>query len=169
MSKWILWLVFFFGMMSCQSETKSDSSKILLPSESGTAALPSQVAVPLIFFLKEMKVHSLGNKISLRDNGLFRSLPPGVYPIESDTIVFGKAPKKWISSGISRWPTTGKVALADFIILDNSLITSEIAIFPQKPSKNGYLPGCFGCPDWMAPQYATLLIFWEKHSINVEF
>jgi len=76
---------------------------------------------------------------------------------------------QWISSGITRWPRREKISLTDLIISDNPLNINEMAIFPQIPGKNGYLPGCFGCPDWMTRQYGALLIFWEKHSMNAAF
>lgn len=163
MVKWIFGLFLLFGLISCQSDTTTDAPDISLPPESGTVASSSKTTVPLIFFQKEIEILNSRDRLSIGDSSLFRSLPPGVYPIESDTILFEELPKQWISSGITRWPRTGKVALADFIISDTPIFTNEIAIFPQKPAKNGYLPGCFGCPDWIARQYGALAIFWEKN------
>ncbi len=161
--KWIIWLGFLLGMMSCQSETATNLPKdTSLPSESGTVAPPSRAAVPLIFFLKEVEISSHQPQISIKDPILFRSLPAGVYSIQADSIVFGVSPTKWISSGITRWPLDGRVALADLIISDNPLFSNQIGIFPQQPGKNGYLPGCFSCPEWMGQKYGELAVFWEK-------
>ena len=158
MAKWLLILSVFIGNIGCQSETATDSPK------SGTIVPTKGSAVPLIFLQKEMTILNIENPISIRDTALFRSLPPGVYPIHSDTILFGKPSSNWISSGITRWPSTGRIALAETIITDKPLLTHKIGIFPQKPRKDGYLPGCFSCPDWITKQYGGLAIFWEKYS-----
>ncbi len=163
MAKWIIWLGFILGIMSCQSETSTNSPKnTTLPPISGTVVPPSRATVPLIFFLKEEEISNTQDQISIKDPLLFRSLPAGVYPIQGDTIIFGAPPTKWISSGITRWPTDGRVALANLIISDNPLFSDQIGIFPQKPGKDGYLPGCFSCPEWMGQKYGALPVFWEK-------
>jgi len=105
---------------------------------------------------------NIENPIAVLDTVLFRSLPPGVYPIQSDSIIFGKPPSDWISSGITQWPSTGRIALSATIISDKPLLTHKIGIFPQKPSIDGYLPGCFGCPDWITHQYGALAVFWRN-------
>ena len=158
MAKWLLILSVFFGIIGCQSETTPDSPK------SGTIVPTKRAAVPLIFLQKEVAILNIEHSASIRDTTLFQSLPPGVYPIQSDSILFGKPPSDWISSGITRWPTLGRIALAETIITDKPILTHKIGIFPQKPKSDGYLPGCFGCPDWITQQYGALAIFWEKFS-----
>ena len=158
MAKWLFTLSVFFGIIGCQSETTTDSPK------SGTIVPTKGSAVPLIFLQKEGAILNIEHLISIRDTALFRSLPPGVYPIQSDTIIFGKPPSNWISSGITRWPSTGRIALAETIFTDKPILTHKIGIFPQKPRKDGYLPGCFSCPNWITQQYGALAIFWEKYS-----
>ncbi len=163
MAKWILWLGFLLGIMSCQSETTTNSPQnTSLPPKSGTTAPPSRAAVPLIFFLKEAEISNNSSQHSIKNPLLFHSLPAGVYSIQGDSIVFGAPPMEWISSGSTRWPLDGRVALADLIISDNPLFSDQIGIFPQKPGKDGYLPGCFSCPRWMNQKYGELAVFWEK-------
>ena len=163
MAKWILWLGFLLGIMSCQSETTTNLPKdTTLPLESGTTVPPSRAAVPLIFFLKETEILNHQSELSVKDPLLFRSLPAGIYSIQGDSIVFGAPPTKWISSGSMRWPLDGRIALADLIISDNLLFIDQIGIFPQKPGKDGYLPGCFSCPPWMNQKYGELVVFWKK-------
>jgi len=165
MAKWILWLGLIFGITGCQSEIthKDDSLEVLFPPESGTVVPPSRATVPLVFLLKEMEILNGKANLSVRDTALFRSLPPGVYAVQSDSIVFGIAPGVWISSGITRWPATERIALAELIILDNPLFSDKIGIFPQQPGSDGYVPGCFSCPQWMVQRYGALAVFWEKY------
>lgn len=156
MVKWTLFLSVFIGILSCQSETTTESPK------SGTIVPAKRTSVPLIFLQKEMVILNIENPLSILDTSLFRSLPPGVYPIQSDSIIFGKPPTNWISSGTIRWPKMGRIALAETIISDKELLCDKIGIFPQKPSIDGYLPGCFSCPDWMTRQYGALAISWRN-------
>jgi len=160
MAKWLLMLVVFFGIIGCQSDATTDSPK------SGTKVPTKRAVVPLIFLQKEVVILNIENQFSIRDTVLFRSLPPGVYPIQSDTILFGKPPIKWVSSGIIQWPKMGQIALKETIISDKPLLTDKIGIFPQKPSIDGYLPGCFSCPYWMTRQYGALAIFWRSFGNN---
>ncbi len=164
MAKWILWIGILLAGFSCRTEIRTDNNReIADKTESGTVDVLERdnAAVPLIFLLKELKIKG-SNQLSIRDTALFTSLPAGVYEVKTDTILFGKSPTEWISSGITRWPPTGRIALADFIISDQPLFCDKVGIFPQQPGEDGYLPGCFGCPGWMAGQYGALLVFWEQ-------
>ena len=168
MTKWIIWIGILSVCFGCQSEIPADNKKVSDKIKSGTVDHPKKdsVTVPLIFLLEELEIKG-SNSLSIRDTALFRSLPAGVYEVKADTILFGNGPTEWVGSGITHWPARGRVALADFIISDNSLSNTQIGIFPQQPGEDGYLPGCFSCPEWMVERYGALLIFWEKYWKNL--
>lgn len=168
MTKWILGIGVLVACFSCQPEIPTGKKEVSATTESGTVDYPKldTAAVPLIFFLKELEIKGL-KTFTIRDTVQFKSLPAGVYQVKADTILFGKLATEWISSGITRWPSTGRVALAELIISDQPLFYDQIGIFPQKPGNGGYLPGCFSCPGWMVEQHGALLVFWEKYLMDL--
>ena|GEM_PF-2237299 len=168
MAKWILWIGILAACYSCQPEMPTGSKEISDKAESGMVGPPTKdsATVPLIFLLEELEIKG-SNQFSIRDTALFKSLPAGVYEVKADTILIGSGPTEWISSGVTRWPPTGRVALADFIISDKPLFSAKIGIFPQQPGEDRYLPGCISCPNWMVERYGALLVFWEKHLMDL--
>ncbi len=168
MAKWILWLGILLACFSCQPEIPTGNQEVSDKIISGTVDAPTKdsATVPLIFLLKELKIKG-SNQLSIRDTALFRSLPAGVYEVKADTILFGQSLTEWIGSGITRWPRTSRVALADFIISDQPLFYDKVGIFPQQPGEDGYLPGCFSCPEWMVKKYGALLVVWEEYGRSV--
>lgn len=167
MAKWAFWIGIVFTCWSCQSDSPKHPTAVTSSAPSGTVVFPDQekAAVPLVFFLKELVIKNC-TQCLIRDTAIFRSLPAGVYEIEADTILFGPSSSEWIGSGVTRWPPTGRIALADFIDLDQGISYDQIGIFPQQPEKNGYLPGCFSCPAWMAGKFGELLAFWEEYLVR---
>jgi len=150
--------------LSCQTERSTPPTETLpdgsTPVDSTPDTLPSSTEL-LVIFKKERTALPSNNQLTINYLSIINSLPPGVYPIQNDTIIYHKTPYHWTSSGQLEWPENGKVALNELFEIKEPITASEIAIFPNRPEMDGKLEPCFACPPWMAEQYGKLMIIWE--------
>lgn len=163
MKAWIF-LLLLVTVCSCQSDRSAvPDTEVDLPVElEDTTTHMATGSVDWFFiFQKDEKAIYNNNTLEISNLPLLHQLPPGVYSVRSDSIIYGTAPGLWTGSGQLQWPENSAIALSDLFDKTSLINAKQVAIFPNQPGADGKLSPCFACPWWMSRKYGRLAGLWE--------